>query len=573
MQGDAAAAGTDGLTLRSPETVMRLARMGSFHPTIISFTRTLIRRMAAEKWRFEIAVNDLDAEGYGTYVRHVHTPLGIVGFIAFSDTLDPADRTDRVIAERWDSTFTLTLGAPTKEDIERLRANVPLQEAGRCSAKEIVLSRANKSVRFFEAVVQELAAGRQPSREDIAKVGYLMRTTAVYGNGKFGLGDFENLKRTSLFELPFQAEMLMVYMVREFSLDLADHVAAVRGGDKAVTMAPDRRTCFGVGNATGLGMAPFLINHPRLIDRWMTARETGLARVLAVETAAPAVVKRFHQLLARAIAHVGEWAVPDEVQTQRIADLRGHLARLSEEITGEDLTTWTHPWRRLLDWAIETADLETEELVCSLVLELYPDLVIPLEKDMASPEEERIDGAMSLEDLGELIERNYSWVMEVDFEAQSARALFWYRSAEKEEPRIGQRFEEPGADLEMRLGFGYAVYRLLTTLAGMSPRELEKTNVAQFLMVNPQWRQTVRRVQSLNEAPYGEVRDNVLDAECRPIDLLRCKLSIFGASKFDPKSLLWTRIALFQGAPILSALDSPDVDDWAFPVIASEPGG
>ena len=92
--------------------------------------------------------------------------------------------------------------------------------------------------------------------------------------------------------------------------------------------------------------------------------------------------------------------------------------------------------------------------------------------------------------------------------------------------------------------------------------------MATFLTTEPQWRQTVRRVQSLADCPYAEIRDNLIDHDCRPIDLLRCKLSLFGATKFDPKSDLWTRIALFQGAPLVEGLGDPDADDWAFPVLA-----
>ena len=54
---------------------------------------------------------------------------------------------------------------------------------------------------------------------------------------------------------------------------------------------------------------------------------------------------------------------------------------------------------------------------------------------------------------------------------------------------------------------------------------------------------------------------------CRPIDLLRCKLSFFGASKFDPRSDRWTRITLYQGAPTAADLDDAAADDWAFWVV------
>ena len=80
----------------------------------------------------------------------------------------------------------------------------------------------------------------------------------------------------------------------------------------------------------------------------------------------------------------------------------------------------------------------------------------------------------------------------------------------------------------------------------------------------------MRRVQSLAGAEYAEIRDNVIGETCLPIDMLRCKLAIFGASKFDPKSDRWTRITLFQGAPLAGELEPEDLDDWAFPVIPVE---
>ena len=53
----------------------------------------------------------------------------------------------------------------------------------------------------------------------------------------------------------------------------------------------------------------------------------------------------------------------------------------------------------------------------------------------------------------------------------------------------------------------------------------------------------------------AEIEDNLLEESCRPINLLRCKLAMFGATKFDPKSDLWIRIALFQGAPLAKDLN------------------
>ena len=107
---------------------------------------------------------------------------------AFAHDLPPEKRTDRVIAEEWDAAFALFDGDPSRGRYRAAGANVPRQEAGRVSRSRKSCSRAPTracgcSIMWRPA----LAAGRQPQPEDLANVGYLMRTTAVYGSGKFGL--------------------------------------------------------------------------------------------------------------------------------------------------------------------------------------------------------------------------------------------------------------------------------------------------------------------------------------------------------------------------------------------------
>ena len=551
--------------LRPPAEVMRLSRLGRFHPTRLSFARVLVRRMAREGWRIETAIRDLNDDGYGRAVYRIHTPAGVLGFAAFSHHLDPADRTDRVIAERWDASFVLTLEPPSPSDLERLHTNVPRQEAGRCGAGEIVLSRANRSVRLFDSVVDSLAAGRQPSRREIGRVGYLMRTTAVYGNGKFGLADFEEARRRGGLTLPFQAEMLAVYLVRHFSLELIDHLAARRGRRRAAALDRTRRRALGVGNATGLGMAPFLVNHPQLIGRWIHGRETALARVKAVERAAPAKLARFRVLLARARTHVAEWRaeVGDAALGRRLGAVAERLAEIDRATApagdgGGTLLSGRRPWAALA--ARAGGDAETEELLNSILIELYPERVDDLETASGSEEREEVRAAMPVGALRRTIEDQYGWALEMDFDRPDSRALFWYYSEEKEEPRLGFRYEEPGEDRELRLGIAHRVTELKQAL----DREDPAMPAGRFLLANPGFRRIVRRIQSLEDCPYAEIRDNLLDRDCEPVDMLRCKLSMLGASRFDPKSLLWTRVTFFQGAPLADELQDPGADDWAF---------
>src|SRR5262249_34626562 len=169
----------ESVPLRSPETVMRLARLGSFHQTRLSFMRVLLRRLARERWRFDRGHWRLDARGEGVAVYRARSPHRTYSLVCFAQDLDPCKRTDRVIAQGWDATFALPAGEVAPADLARPAATVPRQEAGGCSAREIVMARANKSVRLFDSVVACLAAGRQPEPAELTSVGYLMRTTAV----------------------------------------------------------------------------------------------------------------------------------------------------------------------------------------------------------------------------------------------------------------------------------------------------------------------------------------------------------------------------------------------------------
>lgn len=556
------------LPMRPPRIVMRLERMGSFHQTRLSFMRVLLRRIAAEGWRLRRERFDFDDKGIGTAVYAATTPRGTLRLVAFGHELAPDERTDRVIAEKWDATFALTTAEADAATLARLRANVPLQEAGRCSAREYVLCRANKSVRLFDSVLQDLAAGRQPSLETVLRVGYLMRTTAVYGNGKFGLSDLANTFAGGIFSRPFEAEMLAVYLVREYTFDLVAHLARCRAPARAVALDPASKRRFGIGNATGLGMAPFLIGHPLLIDRWMTARETAIARVRAVRRAGPARVAAALDVLDRAIAHLAEWSTEDPRQAARIAELRREmpLFRAWLREARDDVLVGNSPWAAVFDAAARKLSLEGQELVNSVVLEPYGDLIDDLADEMAAEECCTLDPLMTVSQLRSALAREYDWALSVDYDDPDERHRFWYASAEKLEPRLGERFAEPGAERELHIGVGRDVkrlYELLDPCADRAPQE----PVARFLLRHPDQRHIVRRAQAATRHRYAEIHDNLLARRLVAVDLLRCKLSMFGAVKFDPKSDRWTRINMYQGAPAFADLNAETADDWAFPVL------
>jgi hypothetical protein len=522
--------------------------------------------MRRQGWKVDRPVWEIDAAGTGRAVYRATGPDGAFSLVAFAHDLPADQRSDRVIAEAWDATFALHDGTPDAADLERLAANVPLQEAGRVSDRELVLSRANRSVRLWDHVVDSLAAGQQPDPARIEEVGYLMRTTAVYGSGKFGAADHDALKGRGLLDGPFRAEMLAVWLIRAFVMDLVEHMAAQKGGAGAVRLAPDLRRRFGIGNSTGLGMAPFLVNHPGLLHAWITARETALARVRDLPDTSGACRTAFEAAFRRARANLDGWQSAHPIQIAKLADLRADCTRLAVHLTAGCLHS-AHPWEALWRWAEGALGPEGQELVVSLMLEPHGDLIDDLAETMGADETGgfRIDGTEPLSSVTETLRAQYGWALSTDYTTPEASARFWYVSQAKAEPRLGARAQEPGAELEQPLDIARAAAALAHDLDSADPDMV----LADFLALYPHHRRIARRVQHARRAPYAEIRDNLLAADLLPIDMLCLKLAFFGATRFDPRSDRWVRITMYQNAPFPDELHALPEDDWAYPPLSA----
>ena len=560
------------VALRPASQVMTLARMGSFHQSRLSFMRVLLRRLKTENWQFKQSRWLIDANGVGVATYEAIGPERSYTLVAFAHDLPAEKRSDRVIAEAWDATFTLHDGIISDADIERLGQNVPLQEAGRISDDEFVLSRANRSVRLFDYVRDCLAAGTQPDPATIEPIGYLMRTTAVYGSGKFGAADRDIWANRPEFSGSFQPELLAVWLIRSFTIDIVEHMAAVKAPTKAVKLDPDIRRRIGVGNSTGLGMAPFLINHPSLIHAWINARETALARVRAVAATDQAGLSRFLTMIAKAAKNADEWTTDSPYQHGKTQSLRDDLVRLDAFVRGiaADID---QPWDNIYRWGETNLSLEGQEQLVSLLLEDHGPLIDDLAIGMAADEAAhfRIDGSMPLSRLRQMMDTAYSWTNGIDYSQNDALARVWYVSEEKLEPRLGERFEEPIEPYEQPLAPGRDAVRVMKAIDQWieTPAKSGEDNVAVFLLKHPEHRHIVRRMQTVFALPYAEIQDNTISAEMQPIDLLRCKLSFFGASKFDPRSDRWLRITMYQGAPFPDELAMLDPDRLFYPPLAS----
>ena len=194
-------------------------------------------------------------------------------------------------------------------------------------------------------------------------------------------------------------------------------------------------------------------------------------------------------------------------------------------------------------------------------MEPYNEIIEPLVKQMSSDEEKyfNIPTNRKVEELLNIVEKKYPNILDINFQKKENNQNFWFISKNKEEPRLADRFEEHGSELEQPLAIARDIKKLYEKLLSSS----DDLNIAEFLSSNSDLRHVVRRAFIVENFPYSEIQDNTIGKDIVPIDMLRLKLSFFGALKFDPRSDKWLRICMFQGAPLPNELKNYD-EQWVY---------
>ncbi len=547
------------IELRDPNTIMKLSRLGSFHQSRLSFLRSFLSEF--KDWDYNRDSFDLDEKGYGTAVYSFKKDDRVYSLVCFANRINDDERSDRVIATKWDAAFTLHDGVPLKKDIIRLKNEVPKQEVGRLSYKELTLSRANKSVRIFDHVVKNLSEGIQPDLNLLEKVGYLYRTTAVYGSGKFGLADRFRIKNREEINGPFRLEMMLVYLVRQFTFDQVNHVAKKRNPKLAVELDPKICKNLGIGNSTGLGMAPFIVNHPTLLNNWIFCRETALKKIRELKNIETKDSDLFINCVRDSIKNITSWNTESKYQLKKIKllieDVRKFLNYLEKQFNFKK----DYPFNHLYLWLEKETCEECIEYIVSIMMEPFGQITQPLIKKMSSDEEKyfNIPTDRTIGDLRAIIEKKYTNIITIDFEKKENYKKFWFISKNKEEPRIADRFEEQGSDLEQPLAIARDIKKLYDRTSSFK----KNLKIGEFLIDHADLRHVIRRAFIIEKFPYSEIQDNTISENVVPIDMLRLKLSFFGALKFDPRSDKWLRICMFQGAPLPNELKNYD-EQWIY---------
>ena len=269
-------------------------------------------------------------------------------------------------------------------------------------------------------------------------------------------------------------------MIREFSVDLVEHVAHHVNPSKAVKLHKNIKQHLGIGNSTGLGMAPFIIKHPKLIHKWMSQFYLTLEKIQNSHLIDNEKLTQFIHLLEKAKQYLDEVLTTDEFQKKKNKESSIDLEKIihySKEMKMNNNNNEIM-WSTILEYADKNLNFDAQEIVNVQLIELYPFIADPLAEDMSVSDDMHIQISQNISSLISYIKKNYSWAIKIDFSKKENSYLFWYISEEKLEPRLGERYGENGAELEQPLGIGKMVKELYVFLINHS--EVNDYSVSKF---------------------------------------------------------------------------------------------
>ena len=286
-----------------------------------------------------------------------------------------------------------------------------------------------------------------------------------------------------------------------------------------------------------------------------------MKQIREIEQVSKNEIDIFYNCLIKSLKNITSWHTDSEFQKEKIKGLIEDLKKFIKFMKEDFKFQNSYQFNQIYNWSEENLNDECIEYIVSMMMEPYDNIVNPLITQMSSDEEEHFNIPVdrTIEDLRNILENKYSEILKIDFLKDENNQNFWFISKNKEEPRIGDRYIDEGSDLEQPLAIARDINKLYEAVF----TKKNSSKIGKFLKDNNHLRHVVRRAFIAEKFPYSEIQDNTIGSKLVPIDMLRLKLSFFGAIKFDPRSDKWLRICMFQGAPLPSELANFD-DKWIY---------
>jgi hypothetical protein len=261
--------------------------------------------------------------------------------------------------------------------------------------------------------------------------------------------------------------MMLVYLVRQFTFDQVNHISKLKNPKKAVEL--DKKICrnLGIGNSTGLGMAPFIVNHPTLLNNWIEARENALASIRKIKNVKSEDFILFKSTLLKFQENLTLWNTESEFQRKKIQSLILDLKKILHYLDIKDQLADNYLFNKIYIWSEDNLGDECIELIVSVMMEPYDEIVEPLILKMSSDEEKyfEIPCDRTVHELRNILENNYNEILRIDFKKKENNQNFWFISKNKEEPRLSNRHLETGSELEQPLAIARDIKKLYENIS------------------------------------------------------------------------------------------------------------
>lgn len=548
--------------LRDEAELMQPGALGAIQPSPLSCSRYFLDRMFRRGWRIERTLFDLDASGVGMARYAIHAENRLFEFVALCNPPVAGGRSGRVLSGDRDMNAALYEGVATDRQVETMRREMPKIYSGRVEGDTLIWCRSNRSMRAFDHVVERLAAGRQPDPELIAETGYLVRNVGIEGNGIYGTQPFAAYGGDHPLGLPYMAQMLAGYMMREVSFDLAEHLARTISSH-AAPLGRDVKRFIGIGNGSAIGLVFFIYNRPRFIGRWLEMRERLLAAAssLVFDRADPR-----RDLLCGLLLKAANFLDQDRItdllaaeRSERSACLRRFAGWIADD--GQPALVLA----QVVERARRSSSREAMETLFSCLMELLPELRDALLDCFYVEEALPPSPTLAPGKVVELIRRDYGWALRMDTESPEANHFVWYQSISNDEPRRGTRHDTPLA-LNMIRNIAKEVRQLLADLIAFGPGR----GMAEFLLGHPRHRYLVQRLELLADQRFHTPHCNPFAADFAAVPLIRLVMvGFYGLEK--PVDFLDrnSRGIMFHGAPSREELGGELEPGWYYPLLAA----
>ena len=200
-------------------------------------------------------------------------------------------------------------------------------------------------------------------------------------------------------------------------------------------------------------MAPFIVNHPTLLNNWILSREVALKKIREIKIAETKDISLFKECVKNSLKNITSWNTESEYQLKKIKLLLQDVRKFINFLENEFDFKKDYPFNEIYLWLEKETCEECIEYIVSIMMEPFGEIVQPLISQMSSEEEKyfNIPTERNVEDLKKILENKYSDILKIDFNKKDSNQKFWFISKNKEEPRLANRFEESGADLELSL--------------------------------------------------------------------------------------------------------------------------